>query len=162
MASRTRASDDSRRAAAAVRVSFACGRRGCPPDRLLRRWVLAALGGRSSGMELAVHIVGPRESAALNRRWRGRDRPTNVLAFQHAVVPELPRRPLGDIVICGAVVRREAGEQGKPPYAHWAHMVVHGTLHLLGYDHERRADARIMEARERRVLRRLAFPDPYA
>jgi probable rRNA maturation factor len=145
-----------------VRVSFACGRRGCPPDHLLRRWARAALGRRSPDIELGVRIVGPRESAALNRRWRGRDRPTNVLAFPHVPLPQLPRRPLGDIVICGAVVRREAGEQGKQPYAHWAHMVVHGTLHLLGYDHERRAAARTMEARERRVLRRLAFPDPYA
>jgi probable rRNA maturation factor len=104
-------------------------------------------------------VVGSHESRALNARWRGRAKPTNVLSFPAA--PELGGGQLGDLVVCAPVVAREAREQGKPLAAHWAHMIVHGTLHLLGFDHERAADARRMEGRERALLARLGVADPY-
>jgi probable rRNA maturation factor len=116
---------------------------------------MAALGRRTG--EVTLRIVGPAESRALNRRYRKKDKPTNVLSFPYDD-PGL----LGDIVICAAVVNREAREQGKRREAHWAHMVVHGVLHLLGFDHIRPADAKVMERRERAILARLSFPDPYA
>ena len=125
-----------------------------PVPRQLRRWAEAARGRRRG--ELTLRIVGPGESRALNRRYRKKDKPTNVLSF-----PYDDPGVLGDIVICAAVVRREAREQGKSAAAHWAHMVVHGVLHLLGFDHIRPADAKVMENRERAILARLSFPDPY-
>jgi probable rRNA maturation factor len=111
-------------------------------------------------------VVGPAESRRLNAQFRGRDKPTNVLSFP---VVELPPptgdgnepRPLGDLVICPQVLRTEAREQKKSLRAHWAHLVVHGSLHLIGYDHERDADANRMERREIAVLRRLGFANPY-
>jgi probable rRNA maturation factor len=111
-----------------------------------------------------VSVVGPAESRRLNAQFRGRDKPTNVLSFP---VPELPAaadgesRPLGDLVICPQVLRAEAREQKKSLRAHWAHLVVHGSLHLIGYDHERDTDADRMERREIAVLRRLGFANPY-
>jgi probable rRNA maturation factor len=128
--------------------------RGIPSAARLRQWAKAAIG--ADPRELTVRIVGSAESRALNRRYRGKDQPTNVLSFAG------PRGGLGDLVICAPVVRREAKEQGKPLAAHWAHMVVHGALHLRGFDHIRRAEARMMEDRERAILRGLSFPDPYA
>jgi probable rRNA maturation factor len=109
-----------------------------------------------------VRIVGPAESRGLNQRYRGKDRPTNVLSFPSSPEERTLTRALGDLVICAAVVTREAREQCKPLAAHWAHMVVHGTLHLLGFDHERERDARRMEGRERALLARLGLGDPYA
>jgi probable rRNA maturation factor len=109
-------------------------------------------------------VVGRTESRRLNARYRGRDKPTNVLSFPVAELPAAPpgpARPLGDLVICPEVLRAEAREQHKSLRAHWAHLVVHGTLHLAGYDHERPADANRMERREIAVLRRLGFPNPY-
>ena len=103
--------------------------------------------------------MGSREGRALNERWRRRAYATNVLSFPAA--PELGGRQIGDIVVCAPVVAREAREQGKALAAHWAHMVVHGTLHLLGFDHQRAPDARRMEVRERVLLTRLGFADPY-
>ncbi len=123
-----------------------------------------ALGRRAAGREIGVSVVGPAESRSLNARFRGRDKPTNVLSFP---VAELPSgsgdepRPLGDLVICPHVLRTEARQQKKSLRAHWAHLVVHGSLHLIGYDHERDADAGRMERREIAVLRRLGFANPY-
>jgi probable rRNA maturation factor len=135
-------------------VQRAVAARGVPAPGQLRRWALAALGRRAG--ELTVRVVGAAESRALNRRYRGKDKPTNVLSF-----PSDAPGALGDLVICAPVVNREAREQGKRPNQHWAHMVVHGVLHLLGLDHIRPADARVMEGRERAILARLAYPDPY-
>lgn len=132
-----------------------------PSRAAFARWAAAALGRRGAGRELAVRIVAPAESRRLNAAWRGRDRPTNVLSFPVAGLETGATRPLGDLVICAAVVRAEARAQGKPLVAHWAHLVVHGVLHLIGYDHEHEADARRMERREIAVLRRLGFPNPY-
>ena len=128
-----------------------------PAPANLRRWVRLAAGDRQG--ELGIRVVGSQESRALNQRGRGRPRPTNVLTVPAA--PSLRGTQLGDLVVCAPVVAREAREQGKAISAHWAHMIVHGTLHLLGFDHERAADARRMEGRERAVLKRLGIADPY-
>jgi probable rRNA maturation factor len=138
-----------------------------PPVAEIRTWASAALGRRAAGAELAVRVVRVAESQRLNARYRGRNRPTNVLSFP---VPELPAiaagpqaapRPLGDLVICASVVRDEARQQHKAIKAHWAHLVIHGALHLLGYDHERDAEARRMERREVAVLKRFGIANPY-
>ena len=130
----------------------------------LARWASAALGPRAVGRELGVCVVGAAESARLNARFRGRDQPTNVLSFPAARLPrphDGARQPLGELIICPRVLRAEARAQDKTLRAHWAHLVVHGALHLVGYDHERAADARRMERREIAVLRRLGFANPY-
>lgn len=135
--------------------------RTTPPEATLARWARAALGTRGNGHELALQLVGPVRMRALNRQYRGKDCPTNVLSFPAGEAPGVHPRPLGDVVICSAVLRREALAQAKPVRAHWAHLVVHGVLHLAGYDHIRDADARRMERREIAVLRALGFPNPY-
>jgi probable rRNA maturation factor len=130
----------------------------------LRRWVRCALGAQVKG-ELTVRVVTADESAALNSQYRGKAGPTNVLSFAAGDAPPGAREealPFGDIVVCADVVAREAREQGKPLEAHWAHMVIHGALHLQGFDHERPADAAAMEARERSLLAGLGFADPYS
>jgi probable rRNA maturation factor len=137
-------------------------------------WAAAAFGRRAAGGELGVRVVGSAESRRLNARYRGKDKPTNVLSFPPAPLPGRASgasegrarrgggsRPLGDLVICAQVVRSEAREQRKPLEAHWAHLVVHGALHLVGYDHEREPEAKRMERREVTVLRRLGFGNPY-
>jgi probable rRNA maturation factor len=132
-----------------------------PTRRELSSWASAALGRRAGGRELGVCMVGAAESARLNARFRGRGRPTNVLSFPAAAVPALRMPPLGELVICPRVLREEARAQRKTLRAHWAHLVVHGALHLVGYDHGHAADARRMERREVAVLRRLGFANPY-
>lgn len=142
-------------------------RRWAPAAADLQSWAGAALGRRGAGAELGVCIVGAAESRRLNRRYRGRDTPTNVLSFPAARLPRSSLvgarpRPLGDLVVCAAVVRDEAHAQGKSLRAHWAHLIVHGALHLIGYDHEHTAaEAARMERREVAVLRRLGFANPY-
>jgi len=148
--------------APALRVDVARGTTDrAPGRRLLATWATAALGSRATGAELALQLVSAAASRRLNHRYRGKDQPTNVLSFPATAPPGVAPRPLGDIVICPAVLRREAREQGKPERAHWAHLVVHGALHLVGYDHENDADASRMERREIAVLRRLGYPNPY-
>jgi len=133
-----------------------------PPRRELTRWVATALGRGAAGGELGLAVVGAPESRRLNSQYRGRDCATNVLSFPAPRPPPgAPVRALGDLVICARVLRAEARAQAKTLRAHWAHLVVHGTLHLIGYDHERDADARRMERREIAVLRRLGFANPY-
>ena len=124
-------------------------------------WAFAALGRKAGRWDLAVRVVGAAESRRLNRRYRRKDRPTNVLSFPASVPRADGSRPLGDLVVCAAVVAREAREQDKTLAQHWAHMIVHGTLHLLGYDHEQPGDARRMERWETWVLRALGYPNPY-
>ena len=132
-----------------------------PTRRDVARWASVAAGRAARGRELGVCVVGAAESARLNARFRGRDRPTNVLSFASGEAPHPDRRALGELVICAGVLRAEARAQDKPLKAHWAHLVVHGTLHLIGYDHAREKDARRMERREVAVLRRLGFANPY-
>ena len=123
-----------------------------------RTWAAAAL--QCAPGDLTIRIVGKKESHALNKRYRGKDKPTNVLSFQGET--DTPAMPvLGDLVICAPVVAQEAKEQGKAARAHWAHMVVHGCLHLLGYDHEKDREANRMEAQEKQIMKTLGFPDPY-
>ena len=142
------------------------GRDWAPGVAEIHAWASAALGRHAAGAELAVRVVKPVESKRLNARYRGRDQPTNVLSFP---VPALPAaggrrhapRPLGDLVICARVVREEARQQRKAIKAHWAHLVIHGALHLLGYDHEQDDEARRMERREVAVLKRFGIANPY-
>jgi probable rRNA maturation factor len=135
-----------------------------PARAEIAEWASVALGQRAAGREMGVRVVGPAESRRLNSQYRGKDKPTNVLSFPVAPLSAtLPcaARPLGDLVICPQVLRTEAREQKKTLRAHWAHLVVHGVLHLIGYDHEREAEASRMEQREISVLRRLGFANPY-
>ena len=125
-----------------------------PADATLRRWARAALARKAT---LTVRYVGETEARRLNREFRGKDYATNVLTFVYGGAPALE----GDIVICAAVVAREAKAQGKALQAHHAHLLVHGVLHLQGFDHERDRDAQRMEAREKAILARLGFADPY-
>ncbi|MEQ1439450.1 rRNA maturation RNase YbeY [Fontimonas sp. SYSU GA230001] len=134
-------------------IQRAVAARGVPTPASLRAFARAALPARHG--ELTIRVVGDDESRALNAGYRGKDKPTNVLSFPGSA------GILGDLVICAPVVAREAAEQDKPLRAHWAHMVVHGCLHLRGYDHEHERDAQRMEARERRILKELGFADPY-
>ena len=133
----TRASTKNR-----VRIQYAVPRRGVPGAAFLRRWAMAPV---------TLRIVGEAEGRRLNRTFRKQNRATNVLTFA-----------TGDVVLCHPVVRREARSQNKTLAAHYAHLVVHGCLHLRGYDHEKKRDAARMEAREIRILRRLGFGNPYA
>jgi len=121
----------------------------------VRRWLAAAL---ERPAEITVRVVGQAEGLALNRHYRGQDHATNVLTFDYARAPTVA----ADLVLCGPVVRREARAARRSLEAHYAHLVVHGALHAQGWDHEADADAHAMEAREREILARLGYPDPYA
>jgi probable rRNA maturation factor len=147
----------------AVAVQDVSGAAVVPSPAKLRKWARSAVGSKRKG-EITVRIVTTAESAALNSEYRGKKGSTNVLSFPAAAAPAVRGEllPIGDLVICASVVEREAREQGKKLDAHWAHMVVHGTLHLLGYDHESRREAAAMEKRERALLAALGFPDPYS
>ncbi len=148
-----------------VIVSYATERRGVPASASFRKWVAAALDSRIREADLSIRIVGEDEGRALNRHYRGKDYATNVLSFPADLpegLPEGVRLPLlGDLVICAPVVAREAGDQGKRLNDHYAHLTVHGALHLLGWDHEDEADAEAMEALERGILAGLGVADPY-
>jgi probable rRNA maturation factor len=133
--------------------------RGTPDDAQFRRWAEAA--APSGGYELSIRIVDETESAMLNQTYRDKSGPTNVLSFPCEVPEGVPVEVLGDLVICAAVVEREAHEQGKPVEAHWAHMVVHGVLHLQGYDHVEEDEAEQMEAKEIALLTELGYSNPY-
>ncbi|MBI5041640.1 MAG: rRNA maturation RNase YbeY [Gammaproteobacteria bacterium] len=132
-----------------------------PSDTQLRRWARAALADIGGSHELTVRIVDAAESAALNTEYRHKHGPTNVLSFPFEAPPGMSTRLLGDLVLCADVVRREAREQGKAPQAHWAHMIVHGVLHLRGFDHLTATEAQAMEALEIEILARLGYPNPY-
>ena len=188
-----------RRAPVEVEVQYAAPRHRVPHPTSLQDWAVAAyLAGSADqashlhpparSLSMTIRIVGTAESRRLNRAWRGKDKPTNVLSFAgealpaspgatgdrrratargaHALAPPVPgpqppARLLGDLAICAPVVAREAREQGKEARAHWAHMVVHGVLHLLGFDHDNDRDARIMETREAAILKQFGYADPY-
>jgi probable rRNA maturation factor len=139
-----------------------------PAEADFLRWIESAqqhATNVSKPVNVGIRIIDARESAELNHNYRGKDYATNVLSFlsgvPDAIVAELEEIPLGDLAICAEVVAREAIEQGKSAPAHWAHIVVHGTLHLNGYDHEDDAEAEEMEALERRILAALGMDDPY-
>jgi probable rRNA maturation factor len=167
-------------------VQIATRRTGIPHARSLSDWANAAFAAtvqrRASALPMTIRVVGAAESRVLNRTWRGKDKPTNVLSFpgdpptpavrgRRVMTNGNPPRtsdgvrpeafPLGDLAICAPVVAREAREQGKALRAHWAHMVVHGVLHLLGYDHENDRDAEAMESREVKILSQFGYANPY-
>lgn len=138
-------------------------RNGVPSAEQVEIWLAAALEGRADAdAEVTVRVVEEGEISELNQVYRGKQGPTNVLSFPFENPPGLTLPLLGDIVVCAAVVAREADEQGKPAEAHWAHMLVHGGLHLLGYDHIDPMEAERMEALETEILAGLGYEDPYA
>ena len=149
-------------AAVQVHVQYAVPRRGLPAPASVRRWVVAALVGRRAEAQVSVRVVGEAEGADLNHRYRGKQGPTNVLSFAFEAPPGVDLPWLGDLVVCAPVVEREARAQGKAPRDHWAHLVVHGILHLIGYDHGTEAEAAAMERVEVEVLRGMGIDDPYA
>ena len=140
-----------------------------PDDNQIRHWVDQAVqqSGQTHNENLlmSVRIVDAAEITELNRTYRGKDKPTNVLSFPFEAPPGLPadelEDELGDIIVCAEVVETEAQEQHKTREAHWAHMIIHGTLHLLGYDHETEAEAGEMESLEKRIMQQLGYADPY-
>ena len=150
-----------------VSVSYATPRAGLPSAVSFRKWVAAALASRILEADLAIRIVGAKEGRALNRHYRGKDYATNVLSFpadmaEGVKLPKGVKLPLlGDIVLCAPVVAKEAKEQKKALAAHYAHLTVHGVLHLLGWDHQDERDADCMEALEREILAGLGIDDPY-
>jgi len=135
-------------------VQYACNKDGLPSRDNLRRWARAALSG---GGEVTVRFVDSGEGQELNRDYRGKDYATNVLSFPYETEPVV----MGDLVVCPEVVRREATEQEKQVEAHYAHLVVHGMLHLQGWDHDDDVEAQEMENKEKEILAALGYPDPY-
>lgn len=132
-----------------------------PSTQELNEWLSTAIATHKDEAEVTVRIVEEQESHELNLQYRGKDKSTNVLTFPFDMPPEIELPLLGDLVICKAVVEREAQEQGKPLKAHWAHMLIHGGLHLLGYDHIEDSEAQEMESLETRLMLSLGFNDPY-
>lgn len=136
-----------------------------PAPATLEAWLQATLDTRLDNAQISIRVVDQEESQTLNSQYRGKDKPTNVLSFPFELPEGIPldgiENLLGDLVICAPIVRSEAEEQQKPEINHWAHMVIHGTLHLLGYDHINDDEAEIMEQLERNVLKTLNIPDPY-
>jgi probable rRNA maturation factor len=147
----------------AVSVQNRAGRKGVPIARSFEAWVRAALAGRRPGrVEVGIALFGEAEARRLNRDYRGKDYATNVLSFPYAPFRGERSAMLGDVVLCPAVIAREARAQGKQVRDHFAHLTVHGVLHLVGFDHEDDRDAKRMEAVERRVLAGFGIADPYA
>ena len=136
-------------------VQYACNREGLPLRADFVRWARAALVG---GGEITIRLVDADEGQSLNNEYRGKDYATNVLSFPYDTEPVV----MGDLVICPSVVAREASEQNKPLAAHYAHLTVHGMLHLQGWDHDNDDDAEAMENEEKEILAALGYPDPYA
>ena len=145
-----------------LEVTYATRRPWAPTPRQFARWAQAALSALAQPAALSVRVVGAARSRSLNRHYRDKDKPTNVLSFAGAGLSPEGRLYLGELVICAPVVAREARDQAKAPAAHWAHMTVHGVLHLLGYDHERISEARKMASMEGQILDRLGFLNPYS
>lgn len=144
-----------------VAVQYATRAMHLPTPADFRTWAQSILQERRDSLELTIRVVDEAESAALNAQYRGKQGPTNVLSFGFDAPPGVDVPLLGDLVICAPVVVREALEQGKPGQAHWAHMTIHGVLHLLGYDHQTPEQAQIMEALEIAALADLGYADPY-
>jgi probable rRNA maturation factor len=145
-----------------INVQVATTRKHLPPAALLKKWCTVVLQQQKVPCaEVCIRIVDGRESAALNKRYRNKSGATNVLSFPAQLPTDVQSTGIGDLVICAPVVERESAAQGKTARAHWAHMVVHGTLHLLGHDHTKRQDASKMEAVEIKILGQLGFDNPY-
>jgi len=135
---------------------------GLPTEAQFHRWLTAAVSPFQPVSEVTIRLVDEAESHELNHTWRGKDKPTNVLSFPFEAPPGIEDFPLlGDLIICRQVVEQEAVEQHKALEAHWAHMVIHGSLHLLGYDHIVDEEAEEMEALETEIMLALGYTDPY-
>jgi probable rRNA maturation factor len=134
---------------------------GQPDKEQIQQWVDAALQGYTRDTEIVVRIVDVHESAQLNKQYRHKPGPTNILSFPVEIPEGIELNLLGDLVVCAPVVEREAQEQQKPLSHHWAHIIVHGVLHLLGYDHIKDAEAEIMESKEINILQTLNISNPY-
>lgn len=146
-----------------VEVQLALHDTGVPDGRRITDWARAAWLAPEQDAEVVVRVTDEAESRQLNRDYRGKDRPTNVLSFPFGPLPPgIDLRHVGDLVICAPVVAREARQQGKSTEAHWAHMVVHGMLHLQGYDHQSDEQAGRMELLETEILAGLGYPAPYS
>ena len=144
-----------------IDIQRVCSLKSIPSDEKFQRWSEAAMTGRTTATELNIRIVEDYEITTLNSQYRGKKKSTNVLSFPFDAVTPEPMPVLGDIVICAPLVFREAQEQSKSIEYHWAHLVVHGILHLLGYDHEKDNDAKIMETLESEILTKMNYPEPY-
>lgn len=132
-----------------------------PAKKQFQQWVQAALVAGPLSTEVTIRIVNKRESAALNKKFRQKTGPTNVLSFAYSPIPGESAASLGDLVICAELVMEEAQAENKTPVAHWAHLTIHGLLHLQGYDHTESQAAQEMERLETHILRELGFTDPY-
>ena len=144
-----------------LELQIASNAKTLPHPSQFREWISTVLWDRLDTAELTIRIVDEEESAELNEQYRHKEGPTNVLSFPADVDPEFDFPLLGDIVICAPVVEEQATDCDKELLAHWAHMVVHGTLHLLGYDHENHVEAEEMEDIETEILTKLGYPPPY-
>ena len=144
-----------------IDIQKACASEDSPGEDSIKRWVSAAIRDERDECELSIRIVDEQESADFNQRYRGKSGATNVLSFPFDAVTPEPLPILGDLVICAPVLVREASEQQKTTTAHWAHIVIHGVLHLLGYDHIEDQDAEQMESLETEIMLILDFPPPY-
>ena len=144
-----------------IDIQKACASEDSPDEDSIKRWVSAAIRDERDECELSIRIVDELESADFNQRYRGKSGATNVLSFPFDAVTPEPLPILGDLVICAPVLVREAAEQQKTTTAHWAHIVIHGVLHLLGYDHIEDQDAEQMESLETEIMLVLDFPPPY-
>jgi len=142
-------------------LQIACDEQRLPSQQDFELWLQAVLSTVKPDAEVTIRLVEPSESQELNHQYRGKDRPTNVLSFEFEAPPMLELDLLGDLIICKQIIEKEAIEQEKPLLNHWAHMVVHGTLHLLGYDHIDDDQAIEMESLEKEILANLAIDDPY-
>lgn len=134
---------------------------GLPTEQDIQFWLDKTIPQFQKSAELTIRIVDTEESHQLNHEYRGKDKPTNVLSFPFEAPPGIELDLLGDLIICRQVVEKEAEEQNKPLLAHWAHMVVHGSLHLLGYDHTEDDEAEEMESLETEIMQAMGFEDPY-
>lgn len=146
-----------------INIQFAADKRLAPKASFIRLWANAALPISSSEIEVNIRIVDKEESESLNAEFRGKNKPTNVLSFPTHLPDDLDPdlNLIGDIAICADIVNQEAKDQGKEQNAHWAHMVIHGIYHLLGYDHENDKEAQEMESLETATMKKLGFLDPY-
>ncbi|WP_456380090.1 rRNA maturation RNase YbeY [Thiolapillus sp.] len=145
-----------------LEIQVASREKNLPSEENLQKWAEVALGQEAVAAEVVIRIVDEEESRQLNDKYRGRDKPTNVLSFPFEAPPGIPMNHIGDLVVCAPVVSAEARTQGKPLQHHWAHMIVHGILHLRGYDHTTEEDAGHMESLERKLLQSMGIPDPYS
>jgi len=144
-----------------LEVQWASDETALPETADFECWTRAALEDVAKPVELVIRVVDEVEGRELNNRYRGKDKPTNVLSFTFEAPPVAESNHLGDLVICAPVVAREAQEQGKRLKDHWAHLVIHGMLHLSGYDHQTEDEAQLMESREKSILQGLDIQDPY-